>query len=175
MRNIVYVVVILALIGGWIAQQAPIATSQTLPVLPTFKLEDVAQFELVQQGKVLIQARYEHQKWLLLQAAEPAYLKAAVVEQLLRDLQTMSPKRVASNKAEHHGRFDVSDSDVSVLLSDHHGKELLHLFVGKPATDLRSTYVRLATEDTVVTVDKILTWQVKRTKDAWLAEEKEAE
>jgi len=43
------------------------------------------------------------------------------------------------------------------------------VFVGKPATDLRSTYIRVASEDKVLTVDKTLTWQVKRTPESWFA------
>jgi len=175
MKKLFFAVVVLALFAAVVKQQQPESTSQILPSLPQFDVADVASMIIRQGEQVLIEVSKVGNDWMLVVAETPAPIKADAMEQLLADLNTMQPKRVASTKAEHHGRFSVTDAETSVELRDVDGSKLLHLWVGKSATDLRSTYIRVAGDDTVVTVDKTLTWQVKRTQEAWLAEEVSAE
>ncbi|MDX8382673.1 MAG: DUF4340 domain-containing protein, partial [Ghiorsea sp.] len=111
-------------------------------------------------------------KWLKADDAS-VEIQTVAVGQLLRDLQRMKVRRVASHQAEHHARFAVDDGGVQVLLKDSAGKMLLDVMVGKPATDLVTTYVRMTAENTVITVNKTLTWQVKRTPEAWLVTQPE--
>jgi len=173
MKKIFAIVGLFALVVLLIWQQKPQETLQNLPTLPSFVLADVVTLEIKQQAGSL-QADYDGQTWTLV-GDKHKQLKEAVVGQLLLDLQTMKPQRVASTKAEYVHRFAVADSDVRVTLSDNKGAKLLDMIIGKPATDLRSTYIRLFGQDTVLTVNKILTWQVKRTPGAWLVEEEKAE
>ncbi len=166
---VVFVVILTVVV---IAQYAPQNTAQQLPSLPTFKLEAVKSFTIKVDGKLSLQGKRDGEKWLLLSDSNTV-LQKPVVEQLLYDLQHMQVKRVASKNPNQQSRFAVAESEV--LLKDGQGEILLDVFVGKPATDLMSTYIRLANHDDVLTVDKILTWQVKRTPDAWVQKEETAE
>jgi len=175
MKKLIFGLVLLALLAAVVMQQQPKSTSQTLPELPKFTVGNVTAFEIKMNQENAIKATRDGETWLLTEPEQPTPVKAVVVGQLLSDLSNMQPKRVASHNPEHHARFSVADTDASVQLYNADGEVILHLMVGKPATDLVSTYVRLAGDDMVVTVDKTLTWQVKRTKEAWLVEEKDSE
>jgi len=166
MKELIAVVITLVLVALIVTQNSPDETSQALQSLPSFVLEDVASFSVQLKDKSKLEAKREGDKWLLTGRDTPTYLQTKVASQLLHDLQTMQVKRVASRNPDKFSRFSVSDAQV--ILQDKEGKVLLNVFIGKPATDLTSTYVRLADENMVVTVDKVLTWQVKRTQDAWL-------
>ncbi|MCF6208465.1 MAG: DUF4340 domain-containing protein [Ghiorsea sp.] len=169
MKELIAVVITLGLVALIVTQNSPNETSQTLPLLPSFALEDVASFSVQLKDKPKLEAKRDGDKWTLVGSDTPTYLQANVVSQLLHDLQTMQIKRVASHTPDKFARFTVQDAQV--ILQDKEGKMLLDVFVGKPATDLTSTYIRLADENMVVTVDKVLTWQVKRTQDAWLEQD----
>lgn len=169
MKEFIAVIITLGLMALIVTQNSPKDTSQTLPELPIFDLADVARLSVHFKGKPSLEAKREGDKWLLLHSDKPTYLQTNVVSQLLHDLSTMQVKRVASKKTDQFQRFSVADNEV--VLKDEQGKVLLDVFVGKPATDLTSTYIRLADENMVVTVDKVLTWQVKRTQDAWLEQD----
>lgn len=168
MKKIIAVVIVAVLLLIVLGQYAPQDTMQQLPNLPNFQLEQVADFNIQVNGQSRVQGKRDGDYWLL--ATDPTvHLQTTVVGQLLHDLQSMSVKRVASNNKEQQTRFAVNEAQV--ILKNGQGKVLLDVFVGKPATDLRSTYIRLAQQDSVLTVDKVLTWQVKRTADAWLEKE----
>ncbi len=163
-------VVIVMLVLFALGQRAPKDTAQVLPNLPSFALAEVAGLVIQIKGQPLFEtkkvAKKEGDQWLLVDSETPTYLNILAVDQLLHDLQTMKVKRVVVRKTELFQRFAVDENEV--MLKDKQGNVLLDVFVGKPATDLVSTYIRLADDKRVLTVDKILTWQVKRTPDAWL-------
>ena len=171
MKELIAVVITLGLVALIVTQQAPKDTLQTLPELPSFALQEIETFVLHTKGKLKLKAKREGDKWLLLGSDTPGYLQGNVVSQLLHDLQSMQVKRVASRNPEQFSHFSVLDQHV--VLKDKQDKVLLDVFVGKPATDLTNTYIRLAGIDMVMTVNKVLTWQIKRTKGAWL-EQKDA-
>jgi len=160
--------VILVLVAVLVVQQKPQSTTQTLPSFNTFKISDVTQVALKKHGEVIMHGKHVEEEWLSISAIkEPAVkLQTAVIEQLLHDLQSMQIKRVVSHQAENHDAFAVNAQQVT--LKNEQGEVLLDVFVGKPAKDLISTYIRFAGQDEVLTVDKILTWQVKRTAASWL-------
>ncbi len=172
MKELIAVSITLGLVVLLISQQSPRDTLQPLPELPRFTIQDVAGFSIFSQGKEVLKARKEGERWLLVAHDAPAYLQTKAVEQLLHDLQTMQAKRVVTRKTELFQRFAVDEHEV--VLQDKQGHVLLDVFVGKPATDLVSTYIRLADDKRVLTVDKVLTWQVKRTLDAWLNTKEES-
>ena len=169
MKELIAVIITLGLMALIVTQQSPKDTSQHLPSLPSFALESVASFTIQMKGKPSLEAKREGDKWLLVGSDTPTYLQDNAVSQLLHNLQSMRVKRVVSRKKEQFSRFSVQNEQV--VLKDSAGKVLLDVFVGKPATDLTHTYIRLAGADMVITVDKVLTWQVKRTHDAWLKHE----
>ncbi len=177
MKKIVMPLIILVLVVMVLAQKDPGSTSQQLPQLSSFAFDDVQQFSIRQNGEYIIQAKLVDKRWLSAGAGpdSEAVIQTPVVEQLLLDLRDMKVKRVVSHKADNFADFAVTERDSSVLLSSAEGEPLLHLVVGKPAMDLVSTYVRFANENRVLTVDKVLTWQVKRTADGWLSKEEETE
>ncbi|WP_051938107.1 DUF4340 domain-containing protein [Ghiorsea bivora] len=166
MKELIAVIITLGLVALIVTQQAPKDTSQALPKLPTFAVQDVDSIAVYAKDKTRLQAKRDGDKWIVEGADKPVYVQSNVVNQLLQDLQTMQVKRVASRTEDNFSRFSVLTDHV--VLKNKQGEVLLDVFVGKPATDLASTYIRLADENMVVTVDKVLTWQVKRTHDAWL-------
>ncbi len=165
MKKLLAIAVLVALGMLWLSLQAPKDTSQSLPDLPAFALSDVASLRIKQGEQVVLDAVYEGDVWRT-REDKPVALQTLAIEQLLHDLQSMKPKRVVSRKTERFPTFEVNT--YRVVLKDSSGKVLLDVFVGKPATDLTSTYIRLADSPVVLTVDKVLTWQVRRTHDAWL-------
>jgi hypothetical protein len=175
MKKVSFMILLLVLLAGLVWQQSPTETAQSLPTLPTIQASEVASFEIQRHQETLLYAELVAKDWLLVNDEVQAKLKGNNVEQLLFDVQNMRAKRVASHKAEHHARFSVAEDDTKLILRNHNGERMLSILIGKPATDLMSTYIRLQGEDIVITVDKILTWQVNRTQDAWLSKEESPE
>ena len=168
-----YVIAIVVLLLAAIAQREPGSTLQQLPALSGFERQKVAVVEIAAPGREPLQLKRSGKGWQV--AGMDAEADNEAVEQLLLNLEDMHPKRIATRKSEHHQRFAVTDEDVRVKLIDAKGEILLHLLIGNPATDLTSTYIRIVGEEMVLTVDKILTWQVKRTSEAWFTKEQNAE
>ncbi|MDQ7004439.1 MAG: DUF4340 domain-containing protein [Ghiorsea sp.] len=169
MKELIAVIITFFLVALIVIQNTPQETSQMLPKSPSFSLEDVASLSVRLKDKPDLEAKRDGDKWLLANSGTPTYLNPLAIDQLLHDLQSMKVKRVASANPEQFSLFSVADHEV--VLQDKAGKVLLDVFIGKPATDLTSTYIRLADEKLVITVDKVLTWQVRRTQDAWLNKE----
>ncbi len=80
----------------------------------------------------------------------------------------MRPVRLVAHGHKADAAFQLDKRQrVRIRLLDANGRELMALDVGKPAADLVSTYVRRKGDDAVVTVDKVLRWQVMRTAQGW--------
>ncbi|MDQ6990081.1 MAG: DUF4340 domain-containing protein [Mariprofundaceae bacterium] len=158
--------VLLLLLAALIWQQQPQPTTQHLPALPLWKVADVSQINIFNHDKHILQAYRQGQLWQN-KAAEQTFNQQSI-EQLLTDLQDMQIKRVVSNTPQYFARFSVSKQDIHVQLLDAQGLDLLHVWVGKASSELVSTYLRLWEENRVMTVDKILTWQVRRSPESWL-------
>jgi len=163
------IVIIVGLAVLAIGQRAPKNTAQDLPSMPSFSLADVAYLQIRIKNEQRVQAVLGDGKWLLVGSG--IALNDLAVDQLLHDLQTMHVKRVVAHKTELFRRFDVDENQI--ILKDKADQILFDVFVGSPATDMVSTYIRFANETRVVTVDKVLTWQVKRTQQGWLAKKDE--
>ncbi len=166
MTKTIAVVSILILMVVLIGLKEPKDTQQALPDIPSFEVADVVALRIINKGQPTFSASKQGEGWLLRDSESPRPVNKDAVEQLLHDLQNMKPKRVVSRKTERFQTFSVADTEV--ILKDKQGKVLLDVFIGKPATDLTSTYLRFADSKLVMTVNKVLTWQVKRTQDAWL-------
>lgn len=167
------IAILLVLLALVIIQKMPDETLQTLPELPKVQVSKVSTFALIQHGQEMLKAVRNGELWLL-DGDTQKPMNASLVDRFLHDLEQMRPKRIASRKVDHHHRFEVADAGVQVQLFEA-SRKVLDVWVGKTATDLRSTYIRLEGSEVVLTVDKVLTWQVKRTKEAWLKKGEEVE
>lgn len=173
MQRFIIAVVVLTLSAWLWLQQQPKDTTQNLPDLPGFDLQAVQRVSITQDGHITLDAKRDGLIWK--DATSATLLNALALDQLLHDLQQMSPKRVVSRNAETYAHFEVAEQHPHIVLKGVDHQLLLDVIVGKPATDLVSTYIRFADQTTVLTVNKILTWQVKRTSESWLHKEEKTE
>lgn len=90
------------------------------------------------------------------------------VTDMLGTLASMRPDRVVTRNPAHDAELRVTDAADRITLKDAHGVVILDLLVGKPGPDLVSTYVRLAGNPAVLSVDRSLDWQVRRPAAAWM-------
>ena len=93
------------------------------------------------------------------------------IERMLEHLHEMRPIRVVTRNPKQYARLSVSDQSARIRLTDKKDHVLLDIHIGKPGSDLISTYVRLRHEKEVIAVNKALVWQVNRTKESWQAQE----
>ncbi len=156
-------------------QSLPDSAPQALPAWDAFDQAKVSGIEIRNTGAGPVRLQLQNQTWMWLSAEGE---KAAViandeaVQHLLADLGSMRVGRVVSHQAAHFARLGVDEATgTHVIVSDAKGAVLLDIFVGKPASDLISTYVRRQGEDIAVTVNRSLTWQVKREAKSWQASE----
>ncbi|MDX8397282.1 MAG: DUF4340 domain-containing protein [Mariprofundaceae bacterium] len=90
------------------------------------------------------------------------------VLRLLDDLLSMQQVRLVSHDHDHDKVLGLQYELVHIQCLDAAGKILFSVDVGKQASDLVSTYVRLGGQDQVISVNKTLVWQVRRRMSAWL-------
>lgn len=174
---------VIGLLTGWVLwqQSRPSSAPQALPELPSFAADAVAAIDIDNPGKTSVHLKKQADGWYLVPGAgndtgtssEPVRAATDAVEHLLADLAAMRPVRVVSHKPEHYARLGVDEHGGTHLrLLDAGNQPLLDAYIGKPATDLVTTYLRLASGDAAVTVNRSLSWQVRRMPDAWKAPEK---
>jgi len=179
MKSLLKILPILALIAAlaiWVLwqQSQPDSASQTLPSWSSF--DKASAGDLVIQGGngAAIHLQRQGDTWMLLSASDtdeaPVAANIEAVAHLLNDLANMQIGRVVSHQPAYFGRLGVdAESAAHVIVKDAQGLMLLDIFVGKPGSDLISTYVRRQGEDTAVTVNRSLTWQIKRVRRGWQA------
>lgn len=193
---------LIGLLAGWVfwQQSRPSSAPQALPDWPALSPASVAEIEIRHPGRDAVLLRKQQDGWHLLVTGSkkgekpsgassgegsgpvsadgpegPVAADDDAVRHLLTDLAAMRPVRVVSHRAEHYARLGVdAHNGTHLWLRDASGRALLDLYVGKPSTDLVSTYVRLADRSEAVTVNRSLTWQVGRLPDAWKAPERPA-
>ena len=91
------------------------------------------------------------------------------------DLAHMRPIRMLTRGHKHDAELGFSASAIQVQCLDAQGHVLLDIAVGKQGSDLLSTYVRRTEDDVIYAMDKLLLWQLKRTKKAWKSVDKKVE
>jgi len=173
------VLIALIAVGGWTLwqQSLPDSESQTLPVWTAFEPAQVRDITLAGGGASPTHLKRQGEQWMLLPESDVAVVEQAVaaddeaVDHLLADLAYMQPVRIVTRHAEHFSRLGVDAANgMHVVLRDLSNAILLDILVGTPATDLISTYVRRQGDDEAVAVNRSLTWQIKRTHQAWQAQ-----
>jgi hypothetical protein len=90
------------------------------------------------------------------------------VNDMLGTLASMRPDRLVTANSGHYSELRVTDGADRITVKDKAGATMLDLLVGKPGPDLVSTYVRLAGKPAVLSVDRALGWQVRRSLAGWL-------
>jgi Domain of unknown function (DUF4340) len=93
---------------------------------------------------------------------------AQAVNDMLRTLAGMRPDRIVTRSPAHYADLRVTDDADRITVKGKVGATLLDLLVGKPGPDLISTYVRLVGKPDVLSVDRSIDWQVRRSFDDWL-------
>jgi len=169
-------------------QAQPSAASQRLPEWASFSQANVSDV-MIRHGKTSsIHLHRQGEHWVLLaedidsdkqpvlaDASENAASKRPAADEdavghLLGDLSSMQIVRVVSHHAEYFSQLQLDEENgVNVQLRNPAGEILLDLWIGKPATDLVSTYARLQGAHEAVAVNRSLTWQVRRLPESWKA------
>lgn len=130
-------------------------------VKPRFDLSDVQQL-LIERGDHRIALERSGQGWRL---EGDGKADGAAVERLLNDLATMQIVRKVSDDPKDFKRLGLAERAVHVFVRGKSGP-LMDIDIGETAGDLSTTYVRFRGEGAVA-VDKLLVWQVRRTRKAW--------
>lgn len=113
----------------------------------------------------------EDRVWTLQPENHPA--DAEAVQHLLQNLAAMQVVRVVAHHHAHDASLALDEAQaIGLSVQDKQGKVLLRMQIGKSATDMLSTYVRIDEQEEVLAVDQALVWQVRRMRDAWLAPRK---
>jgi len=173
MKRLAIAAVLLALAAGvaWRAGQ-PVGAPTAMPPLPQWKRDAVERVEIRRRDQGSIRLRKTAKGWRVRMDGKEAPADATAVARLLDDLHAMRPVRLVTRKAGHYRELGVDEAADRIRLVRADGTVVLDLFVGKPGSDLVTTYVRPATQRAVLAVDKSLTWQVKRSPKAWRAVDK---
>lgn len=174
MKRIVLALGLLAL-AAWVLWRLnqPAHAPQSMPSLPAWDVAAVNTIEIRPRGQEAIVLHKRQGGWIVHADKEDTPAEATAVTKLLEDLHNMQPVRLVTSKRKHYRDLGVdAEADRVRLLRD--GSILLAVHIGKPASDLVSTYVRLVDQAAVLAVDKSLTWQIKRNPKAWRAVSTEA-
>ncbi|HKI61978.1 MAG TPA: DUF4340 domain-containing protein [Mariprofundaceae bacterium] len=172
--------VLLVVVGlaGWTLwmQSRPDSEPQDLPVWPVFKAAEVSDISISGTGMSLTHLQRQGNRWLLVDDHANGEKKHDVaaneeaVNHLLGNLAEMRLVRVVTHHTEHFADLGVDEAaGVHVILRNKQGSSLLDILVGNHGADLISTYVRLQGDNEAVTVNRSLTWQVRRMRKAWQA------
>jgi len=157
----------LAAWAGWRLSQPVRAPQQGLATLPSIKVGDIARVTITPSSGDPIVLEKKARKWRLA-GKKPVAADAGDVRQLLGDLAHMRVIRVVTHNR-HHDRELGLDKGVRVRLQDAKGKTLMDLTVGNQGSDMLSTYVRRQGHPEVLAVDRMLAWQLGRSREAWEA------
>jgi len=164
MKQVIVALVIIALgmVFFWQKEDTSQA-KQSMPAWVTIDANQVSSMELRQAGQAPIILKRNGAQWLI--GADPA--DATAVDRLLRDLCSMQPVRVVTQKRSHDAALGLDAQGVAIVLSDSAGKRLLDVTLGKQGANLLTTYLRPKGSDVVLAMNKALNWQIHRSADAW--------
>jgi len=158
---------ILLILIGWSAWQFSKPEHAPQALLKTLDIKKVHAIALTPAHSSHIHLEKQQNQWML--SGKPAVpANGESVRHLLADLAAMHIIRIVTHTHAHDNELGMSKA-TKLILSDKSGIRLLDLTVGKQASDLMSTYVRIGQAPEVFAVDKALIWQVRRDSHAWKA------
>lgn len=166
MKMIIASFVVLSLVAFffWQKEDQQVAR-QTMSDWSVIDENKVARISIKAASDSEVVFQYTEQSWVFLDDGSAADGEA--IARLLSDLTQMKAVRVVTRTRKHDDDLGFTARSVQLKLSDAAGKVLLDVSVGKQGANLISTYVRLRGEDSVLAVNKALTWQIHRSRDAW--------
>lgn len=172
MKRVVFAC-LLVLLAAWAIWRLgqPSGALQAMPPLPAWEREEVYAIELMPHGREAMQLVQRQGTWFIREGESEVAADAAAVAKLLDDLEGMRPVRLVTRKAQHYRDLGVGEGSARVILKRQDGAILLDMRIGKPASDLVSTYIRLADAAAVLAVNRSLSWQVHRNRKDWQAVE----
>ncbi len=169
---LIAVIVLAAGAAWWQAQRPERAldadSAAVLRGWPQLAQDRIRQVEIRHAGVQVLLKRGDS-GWLVRDRYGDVAANGDLVDRLLRDLVEMRPVRVVTRNPDYFDRFRLGKEADRLVLRDADGQALLDLLVGKPGSDLISTTVRRAGENSVMTVDRSLGWQVGRKPAQWRA------
>ncbi len=161
--NVVLLIVLAALAGAYAAtdrgsvfDESPEAS---LDLFPGFDAANAARIEIVEMTRAVkdgqnvdeprrIEIAREGDVWAVTTAkGYPA--RPEKVQGLLEKIDAFKRGIVRSHNPQHHQQLGVDDSGRRCQVFDASGKALADVYVGKPAPDFRSTFIRRAGSDEV--------------------------
>jgi hypothetical protein len=132
-------------------------------LIPGMKTELVDQIRFKSEGKNVTLEK-KSGTWVV--ATEGGNVaEKRFVDDMLEALHKCTADEVVSTNPGNHGLF-MADTSGTELWVDQQGKEIAHLFVGKPGPDMLSTYVRAASSNKVILTRGYLP-SLFQGKDTW--------
>lgn len=165
-------IVLLLGIASWGVMRwaQPPEALQAMPAWPAVAPEKAADIVLYASGpspsRVHLARREGH--WQVQDGKDWKDADGQAVDDMLGTLASMRPDRMVTKNPDHYADLRVTDGTDRITVKGEAGATMLDLLVGKPGPDLVSTYVRLAGHPEVLSVDRSLGWQVRRSLDDWL-------
>ncbi|MDQ6959834.1 MAG: DUF4340 domain-containing protein [Mariprofundaceae bacterium] len=152
--------------SAWRFSQPEIAPQAHAPLMAP-DIGKIHAIVLASASGTPVRLEQQHGKWML--TGSPDVLaNAESVRYLLHDLTAMHVIRVVTHTHAHDAELGMNKG-VKLTLLDKADAGLLTLAIGKQGSDLISTYVRIGQSSDVIAVNKVLVWQVRRTRSAWKA------
>jgi hypothetical protein len=149
---------------AWHALQKPVYQPQDLPDWATIDASMIDRIIIQNSGMDGLVLSQKQGQWYV---QGSALANQQAVTHLRDDLAEMRPTRILTYGHKHDAELGFAPVSTHVQCLDKQGNLLLDIEVGKQGSNLLSTYVRRVGSDTIVAVDKILLWQLKRTKGGW--------
>jgi len=149
------------------APKRPSAESDKAKLFPSLKADVIAAIKIKSLGAEAQLARDDAGTWVVPDKGNyPADAKA--IERMLEAIETMDRGTVVSRNPEKQTLYEVDEvtgTEVTVLDKDEN--ELAHFFVGKAGQDFFSTNIRIAGQNEVRLVRKMLSYMFKRPGADW--------
>jgi hypothetical protein len=165
-------VLVLLAVGAWglMRWAQPPEALQAMPAWPSVVPGQAADIVLYasgpQPGRVHLARRGG--TWQAQDGKDWKDADGQAVSDMLGTLAGMRPDRLVTTNPGHYADLHVTDGADRITVKGKDGATMLDLLVGKPGPDLVSTYVRLVGRPAVMSVDRSLGWQVRRSLGDWL-------
>ena len=147
--------------------ESPPAESEQAKLFPSLKADNIAVLKIKSLGSEAQLVRDEAGTWVVPDKHNyPA--EASAIQRMLEAIETLDRGTVVSRNPEKQSLYEVDETtgtEVTALGKEQN--ELAHFFVGKAGQDFFSTNVRLAGENEVRLVRKMLSYMFKRPGGDW--------
>jgi len=165
-------VAVLLAIGVWglMRWQQPPEALQAMPAWPAVAPSQATDIVLLAVGPTpkRVHLAKHGNRWQVRDGNAWKDADGRAIEDMLGTLASMRPDQVVTRNPDHYAELRVGKDADRITVKGENGSAMLDLLIGKPGPDLVSTYVRLAGKPAVLSVDRSLGWQVRRSLNGWL-------